>query len=157
MLSETLFRWLSVTEVGKENADAPRKYHHHILMHGIPRESAESLRTYGRANSKALQPDRQGLNALAGYICKSRAFYRQFRHSNNLKQPVETVSDRKISSAKVRRIAADVQTDGREILERAYPEYELADKIDVRYSDYVSGAYIYATMHKKTILAHDTR
>lgn len=149
------FRWLSVTEIGKEKHPEepnrlPPRYHHHILMHGIDRDTAERLWAHGRANSRTLKPDRKGLNEIAGYISKSRLFYRQFRHSRGMIQPRITVSDRKITPRRANKIAEDVQRDGRQILEKLYPDYEIADKIEVRYSDYVAGAYIYATLHRRS-------
>ena len=46
-------------------------------------------------------------------------------------------------------IAADVQANAREILEAIYPGYRL-ENAEVKYSDFVAGAYIYARLRRRT-------
>jgi hypothetical protein len=39
--------------------------------------------------------------------------------------------------------------DGKDILEKLYPEYRLEEVPVVKYSDFVAGAYIYARMRRR--------
>ena len=57
------------------------------------------------------------------------------------------MSDRKISRRRAAMIARDVQYRGREILEQIYPGYRL-ESCEVKFSNFVSGAYIYARLRK---------
>ena len=67
----------------------------------------------------------------------------------NLTEPVVRESDRRISRTRLAKIARDVMADGKEILEKLYPEYRLEEVPVVRYSDFVAGAYIYARMRRR--------
>ena len=89
-----------------------------------------------------------GAARLARYLNKQKQSGRWWSHSRNLKQPPKTVSERKVSRRRLSMIAADVYHDGRGILEALYPGYRLMECI-VHYSDYVSGAYIYARMRRR--------
>ena len=72
---------------------------------------------------------------------------RRWARSKNLKEPEVRVSDRKVSRRRAAAIAADVQANAREILEKIYPGYRL-EQAEVKYSDFVAGAYIYARLRR---------
>ena len=60
------------------------------------------------------------------------------------------MSSRKISRRRAAQIAADVQANAREIFEKIYPGYTLQEA-EVKYSDFVAGAYIYARMRRTPV------
>ena len=57
-----------------------------------------------------------------------------------------TVSDHKISKRRMRRIAEDINANGRQILESVYPGYKLSELPHIRWSPYVDGVYLSARM-----------
>ena len=148
-------KYLYVIESGKERAPddpnpVPVKYHIHAVISapGVSRERLESLWAKGYANCDRLNTKHNGLQALSKYITKSNRFTRRWAHSKNLKEPTVTVSDRKISKRRAAMVAMDVMQFGREIFEKLYPGYKLADEPTVRFSNFVAGAYIYARMRR---------
>lgn len=139
---------------------SPRPHVHMILSGGLEREVIETLWGRGWANCKRLQPDRYtGLEAISRYMVKSwrrdcvevaaPVGYpgKRWYGSRNLKKPKVTVSDWKMSRAKVAKAVAEIEDMPGSIFNRAYPGYELVD-IQVRSSEFVSGVYIYARMRK---------
>lgn len=132
----------------------PAHYHSHMViscMGVLSIEDINELWTFGYANAKPLDFRFNGLEGLSKYIVKQpgrKKHYHKYCASKNLQKPEERVSDRKISRRRAARIAADVQANGREILEQVYPGYVLED-CRVRYSDFVAGAYIYARLRKR--------
>ena len=56
---------------------------------------------------------------------------------------------RKMSRRRAMKVARDVQIDGREIFEKLYTGYRVAEDIRVTYSDFMPGAYIYCRMRKR--------
>lgn len=148
-------KYIYVIESTKEPRDTdphpmPTHYHVHAILHapGLSREDVEEMWNKGYSNVKRLDLSNNGLAALASYLTKQRRCLRRWEHSRNLKEPSERVSHRKISRRRAAQIAADVQYRGREIMESIYPDYRL-EELEVRYSDFVAGAYIYARMRRK--------
>lgn len=146
-------KYIYVTETGKEQRDGERlpwsvRFHHHVILSGVPREAAEELWTAGFANSRRLQPNEAGLAQLAAYLTKQKRFSHSWARSKNLITPQPEVSDRAISRRRVARIAADVARDGRAILQQIYPGYAAAEEPQVRFSDFTTGVYIYARMRR---------
>ena len=70
-------------------------------------------------------------------------------HSRNLKIVQPRVSDRKVSRRRLARLASNLLADAREITEKLYPGYMLAEPPKVRFSDYVAGAYVYLRMRRR--------
>lgn len=131
----------------------PAHYHCHMViscMGVLSIADINELWPFGYANAKPLDFRFNGLEGLSKYIIKQpgrKKHYHKYCASKNLKKPDERVSDRKISRRRAAQIAADVQANGREILEKIYPGYVLED-CRVKYSDFVAGAYIYARLRR---------
>lgn len=151
------FKYIYVIESTKEPRDGdfnplPARYHYHMIigsMDGlITAAELTDLWKYGYSKAEPLDFRFNGLEGLCKYITKQRRFARRWAHSQNLKEPDITVSDRKISRRRAALIAADVRANGKEILEKIYPGYVLED-CTVKYSDFVAGAYIYARMRRR--------
>lgn len=145
-------KWIVRIEEGKEPPaeGLPPKYHIHGIFEGpgVTKELLEELWPHGWAKTDPFRVTDDGPATLARYLCKQRRGGRWWSHSRNLRLPTPTVSERKVSRRRLSRIAADVQRDGREILEKIYPGYKLVEAT-VHYSDYVAGAYIYARMRAR--------
>ena len=151
------FKYIYVIESSKEPREGeqyslPARYHYHMIISSmgglITVEELNALWQYGYTKTEPLDFRFNGLEGLCKYITKQRAFTRRWAHSQNLKEPDVRVSDRKISRRRAAAIAADVRANGREILEKIYPGYALED-VQVKYSDFVAGAYIYARMRRQ--------
>lgn len=151
--SDAGFKWDITIEEGKEPpaTGLPPKYHAHAVIEGpgITREVIEAMWPHGWVRCEKLDLSSDGAMRLARYLNKQRHPGRWWSHSRNLKIPQPRVSDRKLSRRRMAAIAADVQLNGREILERLYPGYKVVELPDVKYSDFVSGCYIYARMRRR--------
>ena len=131
----------------EDEQDGKRKrIHIHAIMNGgISREELEQIWGQGYANADNLQPDENGLEAIARYITKQQKNRRKWARSRNLKMPKVRTSDTKVSNARVRRLAVDFPNSAKEIMERLYPNYTHTRTI-MRFSDVVDGAYIRCVM-----------
>ena len=139
----------------------PPKFHAHMVIEaeGLTRELIEGLWDHGFTNASHLELRRKGGPAIAAYINKGKSDRedeewdsapgggRWWSHSRNLKEPKPTVSDRKVSRRRACLIAGDVIREGRAIMEKLYPGYRLMD-IDVKFSDFMNGAFIYVRMRR---------
>ena len=126
-----------------------QRIHIHLLMNGdMDRGEIERIWAKGYANADRLQPDENGLEAIARYIAKQQRNRRRWCASRNLKQPKSRTSDSRCSNARVKRIAFDMRNQAKEEMEKVYPGYRFVS-CTVRYSDVIDGAYIRCVMRKK--------
>lgn len=132
---------------GGEDGEGPRGHAHIIMNGGISREELEELWAKGYANADRLQPNEQGLAAVARYIVKSHREKnrRMWSCTKNLKKPKESISDTKLSNRRVKTLALDLPAVGKEILEKLFAGYRYVE-LNVRWSDYVDGCFIRAQM-----------
>jgi hypothetical protein len=150
------FKYIYVIETTKEPRDddfnaLPARYHYHMIISSLGILTAEALQamwTQGYVKAEPLDFRFNGIAGLCKYITKQRKFTRRWAHSKNLREPEEKTSNRRISRRRAAQIAADVQGNAREIFEKIYPGYAL-EEAEVRYSDFVAGAYIYARMRRR--------
>lgn len=129
-----------------------RLHVHMLLSGGISREAIEALWAKGYANADRLQPDENGLAAIARYIIKQgdsgeTRGRRRWCASRNLRKPQVRVSDTKLSNSRVKRLARELPQEAREVLRRVYPGYEYV-ALEVHFSDRVDGVYIRGTMRR---------
>lgn len=149
------FRWLVRIEEGKEPPvpGIPAKFHFHAVVEGpgLDDQTVKMLweEKHGYAHADPLSLDDDGAARLARYFTKQKSGGRWWSHSRNLVIVQPRVSDRRVSRRRLARLAADVMRDGKEILEKLYPGYRLAETPVVRFSDFVAGAYIYARMRRR--------
>lgn len=130
----------------------PPKYHFHAIIEaeGLTRDMLEACWVkHGSTTIERFKLRDDGAARLARYLCKQKAGGRWWSHSRNLKAPTPRVSDQRMSRRRMAMVAADVQRDGKAILEKLYPGYKLVELPDVKYSDFVSGCYIYARMRRR--------
>lgn len=149
------FKWLVRIEEGKEPPvpGLPAKFHFHAVVDGpgLDGETVKMLweEKHGRAHVDPLRLEDDGAARLARYFSKQKSGGRWWSHSRNLKIIRPTVSDRKVSRRRLALLAADVRRNAPEIFGKLYPGYRLAEEPTVSYSDFVSGAYIYARMRRR--------
>jgi hypothetical protein len=132
--------------------------HHHIIISGIDRRTAKAAWGKGRVTADELQPEDGSLDGLATYMMKQpgKKNSKKYGYSLNLKKPTITVSDTKMSRRKAEELAGDAEAYAPLIFGRQNPEY-LLDGCEVRVSDFVSGVYIYAKLHKEPPLKSKRR
>lgn len=145
-------KYIYVFESGKDRDDGlPPHFHVHAVIHA-PELSDAALRTLWRSGfvrCDGLELRFNGAQRLSRYLSKQRRYERRWGHSRGLRMPEERVSVRKMSRRRAAMIAQDVQQYGVEIMERLYPAYRCDGLPEVRWSDFVAGAYIYARMRRR--------
>lgn len=137
-------KYIYVTEYN--NTDEKKiRVHHHIVMNFPERDVAEKYWKGGaRTQSRRLQHDEFGLEGLARYITKDPKGTKRYTCSQNLKKPIVTVADSKMTNAKVLKII-EHRIDAKAFFTKMYKGYKFND-IQYFFSDYVSGAYIRVRM-----------
>lgn len=124
------------------------RIHIHMLTNGdMDRAEVERIWEKGWANADRLQPDENGLEAIARYLVKQQKNRRKWCASRNLKQPKSRTSDSRCSRGQVKRIAFDMKNEAKAQMEKIYPGYQFVS-CQVRYSDIVDGAYIRCIMRR---------
>lgn len=134
----------------------PAHYHAHMVVSScgvLTIEDINELWEYGYSHAQRVDMRYDGFKGFAKYITKKAQKKRRGRslrwaHSKNLKKPVEKRSNRRISRRRAALMARDVQAHGREILEAIYSGYRV-EEVEVKYSDFIAGAYIYARLRKR--------
>lgn len=138
-------KYIYVTEYEEDEKKGKKRVHHHIVMNFRDRDIAEEIWDKGgRTHSRRLQPDDYGLEGLARYITKDPKNSKRYCSSKNLDKPIISVADSKLTKRKAEKIAKDENLAG-EIFQKLYKGYTFKD-IAIRYSEFVSGAYLYVRM-----------
>lgn len=148
----TELKYLYVIELSERSDTDPRareNWHVHLVISGVSRDTVEDCWPHGYGNTRRLQDSQERFTGIAKYMLKRRASWRTWERSRNLTEPTERVTDRALSRRRVALVARDVRAAGKEIFERIYPGYQLIEDVDVRVSDFVPGAYIYARMRRR--------
>lgn len=141
-------KYLYVIEWNDGSSGKPKRIHHHLVMSGIDRDLAEKMWTHGRANCDRLKPDEFGLEGLGRYMVKNPNNQKRWAASRNLKKPVESIADHKVTVRQVERIAVQMENSAGKIFASKFPNCELLN-ITVKRSDHIAGAYVYAHMRKR--------
>lgn len=143
-------KYVYVTERSKKG-----RYHHHIVTNFIDRDIAEEKWTLGEyPQSRRLKPNDFEFTGLAMYISKDIGNYEEnkksYGYSTNLiktwQKPYMKKSDYKLSRRKAEKLSKYI-IDPKEYYEKLYKGYRFLE-LEIRYSDYVSGCYLYAKMVK---------
>jgi len=140
-------KYVYVTEYQDAEGKKKKRVHHHMIMNFADRDVAEELwNGGGRTQTRRLQPDDFGLEGLTRYITKEKSGSNQKRYtaSRNLKQPKVTIADSKVTRRRAEKIATE-ENMAHELFEKLYAGYKFND-MEVKYSPYVAGAYIYVRM-----------
>lgn len=142
-------RYIYVMEHRKASGTEPAiRYHFHLILSGdMDRDELEQLwQGGGRREAHRLQPDEFGFEGLARYMVKLKTGKRRWGASTNLKRPVITTADHKITKRKAEHIAQN-ENAAPALFQKLYPNYSFTD-MRVYRSDFVSGTYIYVRMRK---------
>ena len=146
-------KYIEVIEGGKDDpaGGLPAKYHIHALVHapGLTDLDLKGLWGHGFTRCDRIDMEHEGAQRLSKYLTKQRRYERRWGHSRNLREPVVNVSSRKVSRRRAAKVAEDVRQYGRDIFELLYPGYRCVEFPEVRYSDFVAGARIYARLRRR--------
>lgn len=142
-------RYIYVTEYESDEKKGKVRTHHHMITNFPDRDALEDLwNGGGRSQTRRLKADDFGLEGLTRYITKDKSKNPSKRYtvSRNLKQPKVTVADSKMTRRRAERIASE-EVSAEELFEKMYKNYKFND-IEVKYSEFVSGAYLYVRMRR---------
>lgn len=143
-------KYLYVVE-GFEPGNKKRGHVHMVVNAGIERDELEKLWKKGKSRTRHLEPNAEGMIAVARYMIKEKRAAHRWACSQNCKRPDKRESDTKVSNRRVRIIAEDELTEinrAREILEKLYPGYEMVN-VSVRGNEIVPGVYIRSVLKRK--------
>lgn len=139
-------RYIYVIE--DQDCGMKKRVHAHMLLSGgISREELEGCWRKGWANADRLQPNEEGLAAIAKYITKSQKNRKKWVCSHGLKQPKVRTSDTKVSPRRVERLSEELPAVWQQELRRLYPRYEPVS-CEVYRSDSMPGVFIRAQMRR---------
>lgn len=150
-------KYVYVTEFN----DRPGKkirIHHHMITNFPDRDILEDLwNGGGRVQTRRLKEDENGLAGVVSYILKQPADRKTKRYSisRNMKTPRVSIADSKMTRKRAERIAVG-EVDAKELFEKIYPGYQF-NSIEVKLSEFTSGAYIYVRMKKIEPIVHTKR
>lgn len=141
------FYTMEITESEKRG----RRYHYHLVTQGdMDRDEMEKLWDKGIVNIRRVQRTEGGMSGIANYMTKQKQTQkkgaRRWNCSTNLKRPQATTNEHRISRKRAEAIASDTEQFGKAIFEKVFKGYRVIDEVRVRYSPYVSGAYISVRM-----------
>ena len=137
-------KYMAVIEGWEEGSRVKRLHVHALIEGGLSRDEVEKLWKAGLI-CRCERLVKPMLDQLAAYLLKDPRGRKRWRYSKgNLRQPVITVADRKITSKAAWRVATDAA--GRAAaLERLYPGYQL-EAVEVKTNPYMPGFYITARL-----------
>lgn len=154
-------KYILVTELTFKDDQLTRVHHHIVMNGGLERDEVEDLwrrkrqkgqkkgDKIGRINADRLQPDENGLAALASYLTKEPNRKKRWSSSQNLIRPMQAPpNDRKYSKRQLERIAHGLVDDA--YWRKKYPGWHITDKdygIQVSYNEQ-AGYYIYLRLRK---------
>lgn len=141
-------KYLYVTEHTRNGEKV--RVHHHMVTNFPNREVAEDLwRSKGRVKSERLYDGDLGFTELGKYLVKEKGekTAKGYTPSRNLKPHTKvSSSDTKLTRRRAAKIATE-EIGAQEIFEKMYKNYQFKD-MQVMFSDYVSGAYLYVRMKR---------
>lgn len=138
-----------------------QQHHVHMLTGGDGvtemelRKMWRTMHRDARVETDVVWDRPEGLTSWAAYVTKADnkgekqtvQTYRRWYASKGLRKPKTTVSDKKLTRTKADRMARDFSGEGKKILEKLYPGYQVME-LAVRTSDWLPGVYVYATLSK---------
>ena len=131
-----------------EGGEKKRVHVHMLLSGGLTREEIETCWRKGWANADRLQPNEEGLAAIAKYLTKAQRNRKKWCCSQGLIQPKITVSDTKLSRRKVEKLAGDLENVWKDVLRKAYPGTEPVS-CEVWRSDIMPGVFVRCQMIRR--------
>lgn len=145
-------KYVYVTEYEYDEAKGKKRIHHHIVMNFRNKSIAkEKWSARGRVSAENLEQNNFGLEGLARYISKGKKDKKNdgtksYTPSRNLKKPTITIADSKVTRRRVEKLATG-ELEAQDYFETMYKGYQFND-MEVKYSDFVNGAYLYVRMKR---------
>ncbi|WHP40742.1 hypothetical protein QIX46_19650 [Lysinibacillus boronitolerans] len=145
-------KYVYVTEYEYDEEKGKKRIHHHLVMNFRNREIAkEKWNGRGRVSAEELEPNHFGLEGLARYLAKDKKNKnkngtKSYTPSRNLKKPTITIADSKVTRRRVEKLATG-ELEAQDYFEKLYKGYQFND-MEVKYSDFVNGAYLYVRMKR---------
>ena len=146
-------KYIYVIETTGENEHM--RHHIHMVMNGgwIERDDVEKLWGNGLSRVDRYQEQDGGLKGFAMYITNRKStqeklLKRKWASSKNLIKPITKESSTRFSRRAAMKIAMNAETDAKKEFEKRYPGYRLIEMPEIRYSDMMPGAYIYASLRR---------
>lgn len=131
------------------------KWHIHMVMNGgiLSRDEVEEQWKEGLSRVDRCKRQEKGLTGFAKYITmrketQKRLLKRKWGASKGLKQPETRENKTKFSRRAVERIAIDAGENAYSVYEKKYLGYRVIEKPEIRYNDFLPGAYIYIMLEK---------
>lgn len=142
-------KYIYVIEAKVSKRTGVLRWHVHMVMSGMDRDVAEQKWNHGDwTNARRLQPNENGLQALARYMTKDPEGKRRWSGSKNLKQPtVKKPRDGKITRRGLARIAEKKLYD-REYWEKRHKGYSYIGA-EASFNNYNGHWYVYVRMRKR--------
>lgn len=136
-------KYIYVTEVSSKG----RVHHHLLINNGVDRDAVEKAWGLGWANSKRIQVEQGGIEALVCYLSKDPKGHKRYTSSRNLIKPLESVSDTKTSRKKFLQLTLWPEDceDMQKHFEKEHPEYKLIS-VEKYYNAITCEWYIRAKM-----------
>jgi len=134
----------------------PVRWHVHMFINAMDRAAAEGAWKAGFANSKVLRKRGDKLVGIGSYATRfykseriecEELLLRRWAASSNLSKPKVRYPKHRLTRRRASKIAEDYQGAAR-IFEKEFPQYELYE-LEIRQSDFVGGAYFYATLFRR--------
>jgi len=140
-------KYVYVTEYSEDEEKGKKRVHHHIVMNFPDRDIAEKLwKNGGRTQTRRLQPDDYGLEGLARYITKDPKGSKRYTCSRNLDKPKVFEAYSQFTKRRAEKMAMNPD-EAKVFFQKKFSKYVFND-IDIKYSEFVSGCYIYARLRK---------
>lgn len=136
-------KYISVTEKGKKSE---RLHHHLIISGGADRNEVELLWKMGRANTKRLQFDDNGVAGLSHYISKQALFYRRWNGSKNLVDPDIKSNDYRYTRTTAHNVC---RYEDIELIGKLYPGYVLSG---IEYCESEIGGEFYGFLRLRRLI-----
>lgn len=144
-------KWLAVTPwLTKTGRPVKRLHHHLVITGGVNEKAIRELwmkRKNGRIHLDPLQPDNNGVTGLSRYLSAHLHGTKRWTGSRNLEEPPVIYPKRHMGKSRAYKLAMDYEA-ARTIFENQHKDYTFVS-MEVRFSEYVDGAYIYARMRRK--------
>lgn len=135
-------KYICVTEKGKKSA---RLHHHLIISGGVLRDEVEKVWKMGRANTKRLQFDDNGVAGLSYYVSKQALFYRRWNGSKNLVDPDVSQNDYRYTRKTAHNLC---RYEDKDLIMSLYPGYTLSS-IEFMESDIGGEFYGFLRLRKR--------
>lgn len=136
-------KYIYVTEVSSKG-----RVHHHLLINrGVDRDAIEKAWGHGWANSKRIQAEHGGIEALVCYLSKDPKGRKRYTSSRNLVKPLESVSDTKTSRKQFQQLTLWPEgcEDMQKHFEQKHPDYRIIS-VEKYYNAVTCEWYIRAKM-----------